>query len=199
VKIFGLLEENATFYEWAQRLLSLNYRVVLRELRAEGFFDPSKSCLDVGCGTGFLRDFTPETDYLGVDLNPTYIALARRKRGACFQVGNALELEGLGRTFDQVVSVGLLHHLDDAQVRSALAQFRGRLNPGGHIFIFDALWPTGFNPVGRSLRQSDNGAFVRNLPQWRALFESQLALRAIRAVSQWPFDYVFARATGPQP
>lgn len=197
MKLFAILEQNAALYEWAQRLLSLNYRALRRELRAEGFFEPGKSCLDVGCGTGFLRDFLPGADYAGVDLNPTYIARARRKRGEIFQVGNALALERIPRRFDRVICVGLLHHLDDAQVRCALGQFRARLSPGGELFIFDALWPENFNPVGRALRKSDNGAHVRTLDQWRALFESEFALRTLRRAAQWPFDYVFARAAAP--
>lgn len=196
MKLFALLEENATLYEWAQRLVSLNYRAFLRELRAERFFEPGKSVLDVGCGTGFLRDRLPNADYLGVDLNPTYIKAARRKRGDSFQVGNALELDHIPRQFDRVVCIGLLHHLDADQVRRALVQCRDRLLPGGEIFILDALWPPGRNPVGRALRASDNGAFVRTLDEWRELFVSELDVAALRPVSQWPFDYVFARAKG---
>ena len=196
MKLFALLEENAMLYEWAQRLVSLNFRVFLRELRAEHFFEPGRSYLDVGCGTGFLREHLREADYLGVDLNPTYITAARRKRGDVFQVGNALELDKIPRQFDRIVCVGLLHHLDAEQTRRALAQCRDRLKPGGEIFILDALWPPGKNPVGRALRASDNGAFVRTLDEWRELFAAELDVSALRAVGQWPFDYVFARAKG---
>lgn len=196
MKLFSFLEENATSYELVQRLVSLNYRVFLRELRAENFFDPGRSYLDVGCGTGFLRDHLREADYLGVDLNPKYIAAARRKRGDCFQVGNALELDQIPRRFDRVVCVGLLHHLDDGQVRKALRQCCARLKPGGEIFILDALMPEGKNRVGRALRESDNGAFVRPLAEWKALFAAELEVRALRATGQWPFDYVFLRAAG---
>jgi SAM-dependent methyltransferase len=196
MKLFAMLEENAALYEWAQRLVSLNYRVFLRELRAERFFEPGKSVLDVGCGTGFLRDRLPTADYLGVDLNPAYIAAARRRRGEFFQVGNALELDRIPRRFDRVVCIGLLHHLDAEQVRGALVQCRARLLPGGEIFILDALWPPGRNSVGRALRASDNGAFVRTLQEWRGLFASELDVAALRPISQWPFDYVFVRAKG---
>ena len=194
MKPFAALEENATLYEWAQRLVSLNFRVFLNELRRENFFAPGKSILDVGCGTGFLRDHLPDADYLGVDLNAKYIAAARRKRGDCFQVGNALEVGRLPRQFDRVVCIGLLHHLDEGQARTALAQCRSRLKPGGEIFILDALWPPGKNAVGRALRQSDNGAFVRTLDEWRSIFSSELDVVALRAFAQWPFDYVFLRA-----
>jgi len=196
MKLFSFLEANATSYELVQRLVSLNYRVFLRELRIENFFNPRKSYLDVGCGTGFLRDYLREADYLGVDLNPKYIAAAQRKRGNYFQVGNALELDTISRQFDRVVCVGLLHHLDDGQVRKALTQCCARLKPGGEIFIIDALMPEGKNPVGRALRESDNGAFVRPLAGWKALFAAELDIRALRPAAQWPFDYVFLRATG---
>jgi SAM-dependent methyltransferase len=196
MKLFSFLEQNAAAYELAQRLVSLNYRVFLRELRAERFFEAGKSYLDVGCGTGFLRDHLPGAEYLGVDLNPAYIAAANRKRGDYFQVGNALELGLIGRRFDRVVCIGLIHHLDDGQARQALAQCRARLKPGGEIFIIDALWPPGKNPVGRALRRSDNGAFVRTLAEWERLFAAELKVRSLRTTAQWPFDYVFLRACG---
>jgi SAM-dependent methyltransferase len=194
VKLFAILEQNAAAYELAQRVVSLNYRAFLRELRAERFFEPGRSVLDLGCGTGFLRDHLPGADYLGVDLNANYIAAAKRKRGACFEIGDAVEVAKLPRRFDRIVCVGLLHHLDDAQVRTVLAGCRSRLEPGGELFVLDALWPPGRNPVGRALRASDNGLFVRTLPAWEQLFRAELDVKAIRPFAQWPFDYVFVRA-----
>jgi SAM-dependent methyltransferase len=196
MKLFSLLEANAGAYELTQRLLSLNYRAFLRELRAECFFEPGKSYLDVGCGTGFLRDYLKEADYLGIDLNPRYVAAAKRKRGECFQVGDVLHLDVIGQQFDRVVCVGLLHHLSDGQACRALAQCRARLKPGGELFVIDALWPPGKNPVGWALRRSDNGAFVRTVSEWEKLFAAELEIRSLRAMSHWPFDYVFLRAAG---
>ena len=199
MRIFSYLESNPAAYELAQRLISLNFRAFLRELRAENFFQPGLSYLDLGCGTGFLRDHLRDADYLGVDLNASYIAEARRKRGGCFQVGDALEVSQLPRRFDRIVAIGLLHHLDDAQVRTVLAGVGGRLQAGGEIFILDALWPPGKNCVGRALRQSDNGAHVRTAAEWEQLFAAELACRALRPFAQWPFDYVFVRASGRVP
>jgi SAM-dependent methyltransferase len=194
MKLFSALETNATLYEWAQRLISLNYRVFLRELRSESFFQPGKSYLDLGCGTGFLRDYLPEAEYLGVDLSPVYIAAATRKRGSCFEVRDAMDIGKMARRFDRIVCIGLLHHLDERQARTVLAECRSCLNPQGEVFILDALWPPGRNRVGEFLRRSDNGAFVRTLEQWGALLSAELEIRALRPVAQWPFDYVFVRA-----
>jgi len=196
MKFFSFLESNAAAYEFVQRMVSFNFRAFLRELCAEHFFQPGLSYLDVGCGTGFLRDHLRHADYLGVDINPTYITAARRKRGECFQIGNALEIGNLSRQFDRVIAIGLLHHLDDGQVRTVLAGARRRLQPGGEIFIIDALWPPDHNRIGRILRGSDNGAYVRTLAEWEKLFAVELKLHALRPFAQWPFDYVFLRTAG---
>jgi SAM-dependent methyltransferase len=193
MRLFSFLEENATLYEWAQRIASLDYRAILGELRREGFFDPRRSYLDLGCGTGFLRDHLREADYTGIDLNPRYVEAARRRRGDVFQVGDVLDLGGLPRQFDRILCIGLLHHLDDAQVRLALAQCRSRLTPDGEIFLIDALWPPGWNPVGRALRRMDNGAFVRTLAEWDRLLGTAMQPQTLRPFAQWPFDYVFVR------
>ena len=195
MKLFSFLEKNATAYELSQRLVSLNYRCFRCVLKEEGFFIPGKSFLDLGCGTGFLRDYLPGEDYLGVDINPNYIAAAVRKRGVFFQVGNALEIGSLPRRFDRIACMGLFHHLDEREARQALAQCDQVLAPGGEMFIFDALWPTGINPVGTMLRRSDNGAFIRTLPEWGKLFGSVMDVPVLRAVGQWPLDYVFAKTT----
>jgi SAM-dependent methyltransferase len=68
------------------------------------------SVIDVGCGTGenalFLADRGHEVT--GLDASPTAIARARekaaaRRSSATFLVADALELPGLGRTFDVAV------------------------------------------------------------------------------------------------
>jgi SAM-dependent methyltransferase len=196
MKFFSFLESNAAAYEFSQRMVSFNFRAFLRELRAEQFFQPGLSYLDMGCGTGFLRDHMRNVDYLGVDINPAYIAAARRKRGECFQVGDVLEIGNLPRKFDRIIAIGLLHHLDDGQARAVLAGARQRLQPGGEIFIIDALWPPDDNRLGRILRGSDNGAYVRALAEWGKLFAMELKFHALRPFAQWPFDYVFLRAAG---
>jgi len=197
MKLFSFLEANAAAYEFSQRLLSFNFRAFLRELRAEHFFQPGLSYLDLGCGTGFLRDHLPDADYLGVDINPAYIAAARRKRGECFQVGDALEVGSLPRRFDRIIAIGLLHHLEDRQAGIVLAGAGTRLRPGGEIFIIDALWPPDHNRMGRMLRGLDNGAHVRTLTGWEKLFAAELKFHSLRSVVHWPFDYVFLRAPGP--
>jgi SAM-dependent methyltransferase len=181
MNLLAFLQENATAHEWSQRLASLNFRRFLPVLRAEGFFAPGLSYLDLGCGAGFLRDHLPFADYLGLDIDPACIRAARRKRDECFEVANALDLGFLPRSFDRIVAIGLLRYLDDEQVAAALEQCRQHLNPGGEVFVIDAL-------------PGDSDApFVRSPEQWRALLENGLALSVWRSFRRWPTRCLFAR------
>jgi hypothetical protein len=45
------------------------------------------------------------------------------------------------------------------------------------------------------LRRSDNGAFIRTLPEWKEIFGAELDILVLRAVSRWPLDYVFVKGT----
>lgn len=96
------------------------------------------SVLDAGCGTGEMALFLASRGHevLGIDVAPRAIKRARAKaatRGldAEFLVGDVLELESLGRTFDHAVDIGLFHYLaveDRPQFAQSLA---AAVLPGG--------------------------------------------------------------------
>ena len=98
--------------------------------------------LDVGCGTGehvlFLasRGF----DVTGIDFSPKAIEKAKGKaaeRGlkASFQVGDALHLTALKRTFATVIDNGLFHTFDDEEREVFSDQIAKALRPGGTYFM----------------------------------------------------------------
>lgn len=119
----------------------------------------SGSALDVGCGTGenVLNLAARGVEAWGLDATPKAIELARAKaseRGltANFVVGDALDLQALGRTFDLVVDCGLFHVLDDKERLRYVAQLRHVLPSGGlHLMLgFDfrevETGPRGYTP-----------------------------------------------------
>ncbi|HML15189.1 MAG TPA: tetratricopeptide repeat protein [Xanthobacteraceae bacterium] len=79
--------------------------------------------LIAGCGTGQQAIETaqmfPEARVLAIDLSLSSLAYARRKTAELglsnLEYGQAdiLRLDALGRTFDLIESIGVLHHLDD--------------------------------------------------------------------------------------
>jgi SAM-dependent methyltransferase len=98
--------------------------------------------LDVGCGTGenALHLAARGRPVLGVDAAPAAIERARAKgraRGleATFEVRDALDLEGLGRTFDTIIDSGLFHVFSDADRPRFVSSLRAALRPGGRYLL----------------------------------------------------------------
>ena len=132
----GQLEYYGTLDELARYSLLVGY---------VGFFFPSgpdrraPRVLDVGCGTGLLRarlDGTGVGDYVGVDLSPTAIEAAERRRlpRSRFVVGDAAALD-LGR-FDVVVLNEMLYYIED--VDGFFERLCALLEPSGLLLI--SMW-----------------------------------------------------------
>ena len=111
--------------------------------------------LDAGCGTGehALMATGLGLDTTGIDAAPTAIGIARRKaqeRGlpVHFVVGDALDLEALGTTFDTVIDCGLFHIFDDAD-RARYVHSLGAVIPAGgryHMLCFSEHQPGDWGP-----------------------------------------------------
>jgi SAM-dependent methyltransferase/tetratricopeptide (TPR) repeat protein len=81
------------------------------------------SILIAGCGTGEhpfdVAQKSPEASVLAIDLSRVSLAYARRKtreeglRNVEFAQADILNLSTIGRTFDRIEAVGVLHHLAD--------------------------------------------------------------------------------------
>jgi len=118
--------------------------------------------LDSGCGTGehALLAASRGADVTGIDVAPTAIARARAKaaeRGldARFEVADALELEGLGRTFDTVIDSGVFHVFGDEDAVRYVAALAAVLRPGGtcHLMCFSDRQPGDWGP--RRVREDE--------------------------------------------
>jgi cyclopropane fatty-acyl-phospholipid synthase-like methyltransferase len=95
--------------------------------------------LDAGCGLGYdaLEIASRGLEVVGVDVAPTAIRQAREKaaeRGvaATFEVGDALHLERLGRTFRTVLDCGLFHTFGDED-RAAYVESLAAVTAAGSV------------------------------------------------------------------
>ncbi len=114
---------------------------------------PGAAVVDVGCGTGTLAIALAAdgAEVIGVDGDAEVLALAHAKPGAdAVQwrkgLATALPLPGAGA--DRVVMSLLLHHLDAAGKRTALAEAARILRPGGRLHVAD--WGRPRDPLMRA-------------------------------------------------
>ena len=103
--------------------------------------------LEVACGTGrtaaqLLRAL-PDASYVGVDLSPYYVEVARERLGGDgrvrFTTANAESLPFGDASFDAVVCVYLFHELPRNARRRVWSEMRRVLRPGGCLVVEDSL------------------------------------------------------------
>ena len=128
--------------------------------------------LDIGCGTGEILRYLPPCEYVGFDVNPDYIAYARRHFGGrgvfrCECVSQAT-LQDLP-PFDLAVAYGVLHHLDDAQVDDLIALAHAALRPGGRFLSVDPVFCERQSLADRWFTRLDRGGHVRNPDEHRRM------------------------------
>lgn len=94
--------------------------------------------LDVGCGTGQSRRIYIKycKRYVGVDLSPGVIELARKTHpDSEWTVGDATKLPFPDASFDAVAFSSVLHHIPN--YIDALTEAMRVLRPGGQVFAYD--------------------------------------------------------------
>ena len=163
--VVRLLERPGVYLAWQRPFVASKLGPVWRHNDRSTI----RRVLDVGCGPGTNSAAFAGLDYLGVDINPAYIAHARRKHGGSFAVADVRSDSIPGRgTYDFVLVNSLLHHLDDNAVSSLLADVRGYVSADGHVHVVELELPER-RGIPRTLALGDRGNYPRSLPAWLAL------------------------------
>jgi len=148
--------------------------------------------LDAGCGTGenALHLAGLGLEVVGVDASSVAIGKARAKArrrgsGAAFVHGDALELAGLGQTFDAAIDCGLFHTFGDRQRPRYAASLAAVLRPGGlvHLLCFSEYEPGDWGPrrvTQGEIRSTFAGAWEVEAIR-AARFETLLGADPVRA------------------
>lgn len=163
----SILEHPAVYAAWQAPFVAQKFAPVERQLARL----PVTRVLDVGCGPGTNARRFAGVDYVGVDINERYLAIARgRHSGRFIQADLAAEgsLSGLG-TFDTILVNSFLHHLPDDAVARVLRQLHHLLDPRGRIHLLELVMPER-RSLARLMATLDRGRYARPLAAWRTLF-----------------------------
>lgn len=153
---------------WEQRLMGLDfYPHVKKLLQAEGFFDSQRPILEIGCGQGIISEWFRRQPYIGTDVDCTSLKLAARHNPGLFLCTDATQLSFEDGAFEGVISVGVLHHLDDKSFVSHFKEALRVLRPSGKLVIFDSLKPKPRDRFRSWFARFERGAYLRTPDQLR--------------------------------
>ena len=155
-------------------------RIIRHHVRAR----PGDKVIDIGCGPAQALQSLPDVEYLGLDNNPDYIAFARRTYGdkGTFVVGDTQSLRDDSRFKDAdiVITVSVLHHLDDEEAADCIRFAYDALKRGGRLICHDPCWVPNQGAFSKCIMSHDRGRNIRTEQQYR-----QLAVKVFRSVQAW--------------
>jgi ubiquinone/menaquinone biosynthesis C-methylase UbiE len=171
------LDHPALFYA-VRFLLVGDQGPTKRRLRALLDARPGETVLDVCCGIGEFAGCV-DAAYVGVDLNPRFVARARcahrTRPDRRFTVGDATGLPFADGRFDRAMAVNCMHHFADDLGERVLREIR-RVTRGPVLVVDIDGTPRGV--VRRSLLAMDRGAHVRTPERLAALVRRVLDVEA---------------------
>jgi SAM-dependent methyltransferase len=160
-----ILERTFVYRAWQAPFVKQKFAPVLKR----NDLSRARRVLDVACGPGTNTRHFAHADYLGIDVNESYVEDARRRYGREFLAADACKLDGVCKEpFDFILVNSFLHHLDTKDVVEVLSSLDLRLAPDGHIHILELVLPED-RSIARLLAKWDRGDFSRPLPEWQGL------------------------------
>lgn len=148
---------------------ALRRRIIQNHVRAK----PSNKVIDIGCGSAQALRCLPEVEYLGLDTNAQYIASAKRTHGTkgTFIIGDTHSLRGDSRfqNADIVITIGVLHHLDDQDAAHCIRFAYDALKEGGRFIFHDPCWTPNQGAFSKYIMARDRGRNIRTEQEYRRL------------------------------
>ena len=160
-----------------------------------------EAVLDIGCGPAMWLSFFPEISYTGFDINPNYVAAARRRygeRGKFFVASVDEVVSNQLDRYDLVMAMGVLHHLSDEQSQKIIQLAADVLRPGGRFVTLDGVICTSQSLLARAIVLSDRGRFMRDESEYDSLLKSvfrRVDYEIFDGFLRIPYTHVIARSS----
>lgn len=162
-----ILESPIVYRAWQAPFAARKLDPVLRHNDLRGV----RRVLDLACGPGTNTPWFAGVDYVGVDINPAYIATARQRFGRSFITADITQYRHEdGEPFDFILLNSFLHHLSDEDARRVLGHTATLLSDDGHVHVLDLILPSRPS-LARALALADRGDYARPVEGWRTLLQ----------------------------
>jgi len=159
-------------YDFFQNLLGAK---TVRQEFVHEFIRPfsGQVILDVGCGTAEILSYISDNiEYFGYDLSTEYIEYAKDKYGGRGTFRNTFFDSAAASILpkaDCVIAVGLLHHMEDGEVKVLFKDIANVLTERGRFIALDPCFEKGQNPFAKALISMDRGQNVRTKKCYKEL------------------------------
>ncbi len=129
--------------------------------------------VDIGCGPAEIFRRLPGVEYIGCDINESYLAAARKEFGdrAVFLAGRCEDWQRDVRTHDAdvVLANGVLHHVDDDELMRILEFARAVLKPEGRFIFYEPCYLLWQSRLSAFFMSHDRGQHIRSERAWKDL------------------------------
>lgn len=160
-------------YDLIQRIAGVRY-VRQRLIAYIDNRDINMSVLDIGGGTGILRDLWPSAcRYICMDLDRRKLSYFLHKcPKAKGLLADATNMPVANGSIDTALCIGVAHHLSDGQLQQIVRESARVLKKKGKFFFVDPIWASS-RKVGRLLWKYDRGAYPRKAEDLHAVIAGQ--------------------------
>jgi cyclopropane fatty-acyl-phospholipid synthase-like methyltransferase len=192
-------------YKLFQRLIQ-NRKAQRRFVDRIVSVEPGMKVLDIGCGPAEILEDLPEgIDYVGYDMESKYIEFARQKYGSrgrffCQRVSEQ-DMPEPG-TYDRVLAIGLIHHLNDDEAKKLFQLAAHALKPGGAMVTNDNAYIDKQSPIARYIISHDRGRHTRTPEGYTKLAGtvfSQIETTLVHDMMKVPYTSFFMKCIKPMP
>ena len=163
--------KNPALFSFCRKFIDVGYSK--KTALIEKVFDLNNEdhrILDIGCGTGDSRQIFRKNNYTGIDISPEYIAYARMKHPGEYKVMDGTQLRFEKETFDYILIMAVLHHLDNPTLELMLTEASRVLKSSGKMVVMEnARIPEKTNPLVTFFQLLDMGNFIRTPEEYKKL------------------------------
>lgn len=188
-KFVRFLAGNPAIFMFLRNLLEGGFRRQKQVLREYFKLNSGESVLDTGCGTGEFSVLFPPEAYTGIDIDKGYIDYARKKYRRNFLVADATKLPFADNSYDKVLIVGVLHHLDNETCGLVLTEAKRVLRPEGIMLVMEDVNKKELGFLTKLLHRLDKGEYIRTAEDYKNLLQNYFAVEKDFNIQSGLFPY----------